>query len=124
MNDGAKALYGALIGAGGSSGGGGGSSLKTFKVEFYHAGSVSGVHEFAFEPGMTWDDYIASPLCPPISADDYYGIFSLNDDSDPESSVNYVKGNGAFLPLKTADGDEVLGTYNISDTDTYWVDFL
>ena len=63
MNDGAKALYGALIGAGGSSGGGGGGSVSTFKVTFVYYEN-HGDCLFAFEPGMTWNDYILSGYIP------------------------------------------------------------
>lgn len=68
MNDGAKALYGALIGAGGSSGGGGGSSLGVFKV----AQSVTGYDYtsvtlnvwYAHDNGMTWQEFVNSEYNP------------------------------------------------------------
>ena len=146
MNDGAKSLYGAIVGAGGSSGGGGGgSSAKTFKVHFGSVGSESTftpsdsdpIMEFVYDDGMTWDDFVNSNYNPLFCYEqsDYgepysptNGLFYLSTNDVRCSIVFYDSDLGDYAYRSTnllvgTDSDtasNVQKTDTISDTATYF----
>lgn len=100
MNDGAKALYGALIGAyRPSGGGGGGGTTGTFTVYAY--GEEFG---YNFEIGMTWLEFIESE-------------YSQDMFSDMDDRVYYDGGN-----LQDGEGGNIPSDNPIEDGAAYYRD--
>ena len=112
MADGAKALYGSIVGAGGSSGGGGGGGVtpdNTFDVYVYdNLETYASWHTyFPFKEGMTWGEFVESPLNPNVDIDNkvfsnsygaiYYNLYLTSEWM--ESSYLGVSESDPILPF-------------------------
>lgn len=118
MNDGAKSLYGALIGAGGSGGGStpsGGNELDFYVCSNDPNYEIYYTAQYACISGMTWEEFVASKFNPMINDGAEGRTFSIYQGKVKKNAISFMEGQVQIsysIPLKYNDA-EVLSTDTI-----------
>lgn len=100
MAEGAKALYGSIIGKGGASGGGGGGGTLAhfcYDISDFTWAWANYMYTAVCEDGMTWGEFVASDYNPPC----YY---SYQQETTPTFSI---LGGSVYVSFAGAYGDAV-----------------
>ena len=113
MSEGAKSLYGSIIGMGGTSGGGGGGGANTFKVYFgtgqwsynWEPSSSTPYMELAYDDNMTFGQFISSSYNPWAIIDwDHYYPYAENQVT--EYAFESPNNSNVYYNFRNSQGSE------------------